>query len=621
MFINVTFATHYAQSGCKYSNKYAKRTDKVRRLRFLNRYFLQYKQFLIPGILLTIFSNFFAVYPAKIVGYALDLIVETMQIYALLGNGLLQNQYLSFTLQTIAFLSILYLAVALIKGVFMFFMRQTLIVMSRHIEYDLKNDIYKHYQTLSRSFFKRHHTGDLMTRIGEDVGKVRMYVGPALMYTVNLLVMFILVINGMLSVSPLLTLYVLLPMPFMAALIYLINSRVLKQSAGVQQKLSGLSSLAQEFFSGIRVLKSFNRTSFFSRLFSAQSEAYKNETLKLAAYDALFFPVILLLIGLSTTITLYAGGVEVMEGRLNPGVIGEFIIYVNMLTWPVASIGWVSSIIQQAAASQERINEFLHTLPEIENPANGIKAQVRGELTFESVGFTYPDTGIQALEGISFQVKQGMLLGITGSTGSGKSTLASLPGRMYDVSQGRILLDGKDIRDWDLFYLRRHIGFVPQEVVLFSDSIEENIAFGSNGKLTTDEIKEAAKKAGIYENIEDFKEKFETKIGERGVKLSGGQKQRLSIARALVSRAPILIFDDCLSAVDAETEENILNHILEASQGKTTLLISHKIGTLSRCDLIIVLQEGKMVEMGTHQELINQNGYYRKISRLQAERK
>jgi ATP-binding cassette subfamily B protein len=433
--------------------------------------------------------------------------------------------------------------------------------------------------------------------------------------------MFILVINGMLSVSPLLTLYVLLPMPFMAALIYLINSRVLKQSAGVQQKLSGLSSLAQEFFSGIRVLKSFNRTSFFSRLFSAQSEAYKNETLKLAAYDALFFPVILLLIGLSTTITLYAGGVEVMEGRLNPGVIGEFIIYVNMLTWPVASIGWVSSIIQQAAASQERINEFLHTLPEIENPANGIKAQVRGELTFESVGFTYPDTGIQALEGISFQVKQGMLLGITGSTGSGKSTLASLPGRMYDVSQGRILLDGKDIRDWDLFYLRRHIGFVPQEVVLFSDSIEENIAFGSNGKLTTDEIKEAAKKAGIYENIEDFKEKFETKIGERGVKLSGGQKQRLSIARALVSRAPILIFDDCLSAVDAETEENILNHILEASQGKTTLLISHKIGTLSRCDLIIVLQEGKMVEMGTHQELINQNGYYRKISRLQAERK
>ncbi len=553
-------------------------------------------------------------------GYALDLIVETMQIYAVLGNGILQNQYFRFTLQTVAFLSILYLAVALIKGVFMFFMRQTLIVMSRHIEYDLKNDIYKHYQTLSRSFFKRHHTGDLMTRIGEDVGKVRMYVGPALMYSVNLVVMFFLVINGMLSVSPSLTLYVLLPMPFMAALIYLINSRVLKQSTGVQQKLSNLSSLAQEFFSGIRVLKSFNRTSFFSNLFSVQSEAYRNETLKLAAYDALFFPVILLLIGLSTLITLYAGGVEVMEGRLNPGVIGEFIIYVNMLTWPVASIGWVSSIIQQAAASQERINEFLHTRPEIENPADGIKDPVRGELTFDRVGFTYPDTGIRALEEISFQIKPGMLLGITGSTGSGKSTLASLPGRMYDVTEGRILLDGKDLREWDLFHLRRHIGFVPQEVILFSDSIAENIAFGSNRLADIHEIKEAAKNAGILENIEDFREKFETKIGERGVKLSGGQKQRLSIARALISRAPILIFDDCLSAVDAETEENILNHMLKASQGKTTLLISHKISTLSRCDKIIVLEEGRIMETGTHRELINRNGYYQRISRLQAEK-
>ncbi len=592
----------------------------MRRLRFLNRYFLQYKRYLIPGILLTVFSNFFAVYPAKIVGYALDLIVETMQIYAVLGDGLLQNHYFRFTLQTVAFLSILYLAVALIKGIFMFFMRQTLIVMSRHIEYDLKNDIYNHYQTLSRSFFKRHHTGDLMTRIGEDVGKVRMYVGPALMYTVNLLVMFILVINGMLSVSPSLTVYVLLPMPFMAALIYLINSRVLKQSTAVQQKLSSLSSLAQEFFSGIRVLKSFNRSSFFSNLFSGQSEAYKNETLKLAAYDALFFPVILLLIGLSTLITLYAGGMEVMEGKLNPGVIGEFIIYVNMLTWPVASIGWVSSIIQQAAASQERINEFLHTRPEITNPTNGIKAPVRGELTFERVGFTYPDTGIRALDEISFQVKPGMLLGITGSTGSGKSTLASLPGRMYDVSQGRILLDGKDIREWDLFHLRQHIGFVPQEVILFSDSIAENIAFGSNRKVDMQEIKMAAKKAGIFENIEDFREKFETKIGERGVKLSGGQKQRLSIARALISQAPVLIFDDCLSAVDAETEENILNHMLEASQGKTTLLISHKVSTLSRCEMIIVLDGGKIVEMGSHRELISQNGYYQRISRLQAEK-
>lgn len=571
--------------------------------------------------MLTVFSNFFAVYPAKIVGYALDLIVETMQIYSVLGNGLLQNQYFRFTLETVAYLSILYLAVALIKGVFMFFMRQTLIVMSRHIEYDLKNDIYKHYQTLSRSFFKRHHTGDLMTRIGEDVGKVRMYVGPALMYTVNLLVMFILVINGMLSVSPALTLYVLLPMPFMAALIYLINSRVLKQSTSVQEKLSGLSSFAQEFFSGIRMLKSFNRTSFFSKLFSDHSEIYKNETLKLAAYDALFFPVILLLIGLSTLITLYAGGVEVMEGRLNPGVIGEFIIYVNMLTWPVASIGWVSSIIQQAAASQERINEFLHTHPDIENPNNGIKDSVRGELTFDQVAFTYPDTGILALDKISFQVKPGMLLGITGSTGSGKSTLASLPGRMYDVTEGRILLDGKDIREWDLFHLRRNIGFVPQEVILFSDSIAENIAFGSNRKVDMPEIKEAAKKAGIYENIEDFREKFETKIGERGVKLSGGQKQRLSIARALISDAPVLIFDDCLSAVDAETEENILNHMLEASQGKTTLLISHKVSTLSRCELIIVLEAGRIVEIGTHRELINQNGYYQRISLMQAEKK
>ncbi len=550
----------------------------------------------------------------------MDLIVETLQIYSTLGMGSLREDYFSFTLKTVAFLSLLYLGVALIKGVFMFFMRQTLIVMSRHIEYDLKNDIYHHYQKLSRAFFKRHHTGDLMTRIGEDVGKVRMYVGPALMYTVNLLVMFILVINGMLSVSPWLTLYVLLPMPFLAGLIYLINSRVLKQSSAVQRKLSDLSSFSQEFFSGIRVLKSYNRTPYFTHLFRKSSEEYKNESLKLVTFDALFFPVILFLIGLSTLITLYVGGTEVIEGRLNPGVIGEFIIYVNLLTWPVASVGWVSSIVQQAAASQERINEFLQTQTEIEAPKNGIKRPVKGELIFDEVSFTYPDTGIQALRRVSFTIKPGMLVGITGSTGSGKSTLGSLPARMYDVSEGRILLDGTDIKEWDLAHLRQNIGYVPQEVILFSDSIAENISFGSRDKANMEEIAEVSRQAGVYENIMDFKEKFETKIGERGVKLSGGQKQRISIARALISKAPILIFDDCLSAVDAETEENILNHMLRMAEGKTTLLISHKISTLSRCELVLVLDAGELVQSGTHEELMKQEGFYQRISLLQAEK-
>ena len=591
----------------------------MRRLKYLNRYFLKYKRYLIPGILFTVISNFFAVYPAKIVGYALDLIVETLTLYRATAGFRFQESYYSFALQSVALLAGLYLVLALVKGIFMFFMRQTLVVMSRHIEYDLKNDIYAHYQRLDQAFFKRNNTGDLMTRIGEDVSKVRMYVGPALMYSVNLVVMGVLVINGMVTVSPMLTLYVLLPMPIMALMIFYINKQILKQSGVAQAQLSRLSSFSQEFFSGIRVINGYNRTAFFAGLFNKQSEQYKDSTLRLIRYDALFFPVILFLIGLSTLITVYAGGAEVMAGRLNPGVIGEFILYVNMLTWPVASVGWVSSMVQQAAASQERINEFMNTRPEIRNPHEAQKPQIKGHVVFNDVSFTYPDTGITALKSISFEVQPGQIVGITGRTGSGKSTVAALLGRMYDVSAGSILVDGVDIRHMDLSHLRRSMGYVPQEIILFSDSIAENIAFGTHRATTAEDWENAARQAGVLQNIQDFREKFDTKIGERGVKLSGGQKQRISIARALINDPPILVFDDCLSAVDAETEENILMHIMDVSKGKTTFLISHKVSTLRKCDHILVLDGGRLVETGKHEQLLHSGGYYARIAKLQAE--
>lgn len=591
----------------------------MRRLKYLNRYFLKYKRYLIPGILFTVISNFFAVYPAKIVGYALDLIVETLTLYRATGGFRFQETYYSFALKSVALLAGLYLALALVKGIFMFFMRQTLVVMSRHIEYDLKNDIYAHYQRLDQAFFKRNNTGDLMTRIGEDVSKVRMYVGPALMYTVNLVVMGVLVINGMVTVSPLLTLYVLLPMPIMAVLIFFINKQILQQSGVAQAQLSRLSSFSQEFFSGVRVIKGYNRTAFFGQLFNRQSNDYKESSLRLIKYDALFFPVILFLIGLSTLITVYVGGAEVMAGRLNPGVIGEFILYVNMLTWPVASVGWVSSMVQQAAASQERINEFLHTRPEIRNPHEAQKPEIRGDVVFDNVTFTYPDTGITALKHVSFEVKPGQIVGITGRTGSGKSTVAALLGRMYDTTSGRIVVDGVDIKQMDLSHLRRSIGYVPQEIILFSDSISENIAFGTHRATTAEDWENAARQAGVLQNIQDFREKFDTKIGERGVKLSGGQKQRISIARALINDPPILVFDDCLSAVDAETEENILMHIMDVSKGKTTFLISHKVSTLRKCDHVLVLDAGQLVEAGKHEQLLHSGGYYARIAKLQAE--
>lgn len=573
----------------------------------------------MPGIIFTVISNFFAVYPAKIVGYSLDLIVETLTVYRATSGFSFQKDYYAFTLQSVAILAGLYLALALVKGIFMFFMRQTLVVMSRHIEYDLKNDIYAHYQKLDQAFFKRNNTGDLMTRISEDVSKVRMYVGPALMYAVNLVVMFVLVINGMVAVSPLLTLYVLLPMPVMAVMIYYINRQVLLQSSLAQKQLSSLSSLSQEVFSGVRVIKSYNRSHFFSQLFSRQSDLYKDSSLRLIKYDALFFPVILFLIGLSTLITVYAGGREVMAGRLNPGVIGEFIIYVNLLTWPVASVGWVSSMVQQAAASQERINEFLYTPPGIKNPPSPQKPEIKGRVVFDDVTFTYPDTGITALKNIRFETLPGQIIGITGRTGSGKSTIAALLGRLYDVESGGIYIDGVDIAHMDLSHLRRSIGYVPQEIILFSDSISENISFGTHKHTTAEDWENAARQAGVWQNIMDFREKFDTRIGERGVKLSGGQKQRISIARALINNPPILVFDDCLSAVDAETEENILMHIMDVSKGKTTFLISHKVSTLKKCDNILVLDSGRLVESGKHEALLASGGYYARIARLQSE--
>ena len=550
----------------------------------------------MPGIIFTVISNFFAVYPAKIVGYSLDLIVETLTVYRATSGFSFQKDYYAFTLQSVAILAGLYLALALVKGIFMFFMRQTLVVMSRHIEYDLKNDIYAHYQKLDQAFFKRNNTGDLMTRISEDVSKVRMYVGPALMYAVNLVVMFVLVINGMVAVSPLLTLYVLLPMPVMAVMIYYINRQVLLQSSLAQKQLSSLSSLSQEVFSGVRVIKSYNRSHFFSQLFSRQSDLYKDSSLRLIKYDALFFPVILFLIGLSTLITVYAGGREVMAGRLNPGVIGEFIIYVNLLTWPVASVGWVSSMVQQAAASQERINEFLYTPPGIKNPPSPQKPEIKGRVVFDDVTFTYPDTGITALKNIRFETLPGQIIGITGRTGSGKSTIAALLGRLYDVESGGIYIDGVDIAHMDLSHLRRSIGYVPQEIILFSDSISENISFGTHKHTTAEDWENAARQAGVWQNIMDFREKFDTRIGERGVKLSGGQKQRVAIARAIVGKPEIILADEPTGNLDSAMGNEILSILQDLNEGGATIvMVTHDDAMAKRTHRLIRLFDGSQV--------------------------
>ncbi|WP_316757996.1 ABC transporter ATP-binding protein [Pedobacter aquatilis] len=583
----------------------------MKHLSRLNKYFLKYKWWIIPGSIFVVISNIFGVVPAQVIGYAVDLITENIQVYSLFNGFNRQQIIYDIFSQTLLFFGLLIIGLYLLRGLFLFFMRQTIILMSRHIEFDMKNDIYQHYQKLSLGFYRRNNTGDLMNRATEDVNRVRMYVGPAIMYTINTFVLSVLIIWSMFDVNSKLAIYCLLPLPFLVIIIYYVNTLIFKKSGKIQERLSQLSSFVQERFSGIRIIKSYVREDYTRNMFEIQSNEYKKDSMSLVKVSALFYPTMLLLIGLSTILTIYIGGVQVMNGSITPGNIAEFIIYINQLTFPVTMLGWVTSLIQRAAASQKRINEFLDIPSEIQSP-NKEEHVLKGNLSFNDVSFTYADTGIQALKNVSFEINSGEFVAIIGKTGSGKSTLANLIMRMYNVENGSIAIDGQDLKSLNLKNYRGQIGFVPQEVFLFSDSIKNNIAFGLD-TVTDDEVYDAAKNASVYNNIIDFEEKFETMLGERGITLSGGQKQRVSIARALIKSPKILIFDDCLSAVDTKTEEEILQNLGKIMKGKTSILIAHRISTIKNADKILVLDDGRIIEQGTHNELLSLNGSYTEL--------
>jgi len=580
----------------------------MKELAYLNKFFFKYRWRLLPGILFVIISNVFAVLPAQVIRIAFDLVNENITLFRLFNGFNRQELISNIFSQSLLLFGILVLILALLRGFFLFFMRQTIILMSRHIEYDLKNEIYQHYQKLSLAFYRRNNTGDLMNRVTEDVSKVRMYLGPGIMYTINTSVLFILIIIAMFNVNTRLTVYSLIPLPLLAITIYYVHSIINDRSEKIQEQLSSLSSFVQETFSGIRVIKAYVREEDIRKKFNYQSENYKTHSMSLVQVQAMFYPIMLLLVGLSTIITVYIGGVEVMNGNISSGNIAEFIVYVNQLTFPVMSLGWVTSLIQRAAASQKRINEFLNTKPEIKSITRE-KSLLKGNITFKNVNFRYPDTGIQALKNISFEVKPGEFLAIIGRTGSGKSTIGNLIMRMYDSDEGEILLDGQSIKELDLQNFREQIGFVPQEVFLFSESIYNNIAFGMPN-AQANQVERAAKNAAVLENIIAFNKGFETLIGERGITLSGGQKQRLSIARAIIKEPQILIFDDCLSAVDTRTEEIILNNLSKIMKNKTSILIAHRVSTIKNADKILVMDKGEIIEQGNHNELIALRGTY-----------
>ena len=574
----------------------------------LNKYFWKYKWHLFLGIFFTFCSNFFGVVPAQLVRYALDLVTETIDVYFLFKGFSLQSVFYEVFASTLFYYGGLIVLMAFIKGVFLFLIRQTLIVMSRHIEYEMKNEIYAHYQTLPLSFYRKQNTGDLMARISEDVSKVRMYVGPSIMYGFNLITVFALVIYYMAKVNVTLMWYVLLPLPILSLSIYYVNSIVMKKSEEIQAGLSSISTLAQEAFSGIRVLKSFVREYHSGQQFAEASTNYRKKSLDLVKVDALFTPLISLLVGFSTLLVVYIGSKEVMAGEITVGNITEFIMYVFMLTWPVTALGWTSSQIQRAAASQKRINEFLQAHSELEI-GQQISKPISGNWEFKNVSFTYPGSDREILKQITFEIESGESVALLGTTGSGKSSLAQLMARFYDPSSGDLLLDGVSLKDWDIKHVRKALAYVPQDVFLFSTTIAENISFGQDG-MSTEQIMQAAKMADVYESIMEFPGQFETILGERGVTLSGGQKQRVSIARALAKNPSMLILDDCLSAVDTHTEHKILNNLKKIMVGKTSLIISHRVSSAKLANRIMVLQDGQIVETGNHVQLMKRKGYY-----------
>lgn len=573
----------------------------------LNKYFYKYRLRLLTGVFFVTISVIFGVFPAIYVRESFDVVSQAIQNFqngtSDVANSGLRNQLLLY--------GGIIIGASLLKGLFMFFMRQTIIVVSRYIEYDMKNEIFDQYQKLSLAFYKRNNTGDLMNRISEDVSRVRMYLGPAVMYTINVGLSLIIIITIMLTINVRLTLFVLTPLPVLSVAIYYISRKINIKSEQVQRQLSTISTYVQEAFSGIRVLKAYVREKRSLDDFTKEANIYLSKNEELYRINALFFPLMVLLIGLSTILTVYIGGQEAIRGNITMGNIAEFIIYVNMLTWPVASIGWVTSLVQRAAASQERINEFLQVTPEIQNPTTE-PFVLQGKVEFRNVSFIYPDTGIKALDQVSFTIEAGKSLAVIGKTGSGKSTVASLIGRLYDVSNGAIFIDGRDIRELNLYDLRKAIGYVPQEAFLFSDDIARNISFGVSN-ATMEQTEAAAKNAEVHSNIIDFPQAYQTRVGERGITLSGGQKQRISIARAIIKEPRFLIFDDCLSAIDTETEENILSNLKRLIDKRTTLIISHRMSSVKHADEILVLEDGHIAEQGTHENLMKKDGYYKKM--------
>ncbi len=575
----------------------------MKELKYLNKYFLKYKGRLLLGVFITIIATVFKLVVPMKVGDSVTAVKQYM-------NGEITD--IAVVKHELLINILLLLGAALLSAFFTFMMRQTFIVVSRYVEYDLKNEIFKHYEKLSLGFYKQNRTGDLMNRISEDVSKVRMYVGPALMYSITTVTLFVVVISYMFYQAPTLTLYAIAPLPILSMAIYRLSVLINQRTTIVQQYLSKLTTFTQESFSGIAVIKAYGIEPRTNANFEELAEGSKVKNIDLAKVQALFFPLMILLIGISNILVIYIGGTRNINGQIAEfGTIVEFLIYVNMLTWPVAVVGWVTSMVQQAEASQKRINEFLETKPSIENLV-AENTPIGGNIEFDHLSFTYPDTGITALKDVSFKVKPGETLAIVGNTGSGKSTILELIGRLYDVEEGMLKIDNTPIRQLNLENLRNSIGYVPQDAFLFSDTLRNNIRFGKED-ASEEEVIEAAKNAAVHKNIIGFAKGYDTVLGERGITLSGGQKQRVSIARAIIKDPQILLFDDCLSAVDTETEEEILQNLHKISENKTTIIVSHRISSVKNADKIIVLEDGKIIQQGTHNKLVNSEGYYKEL--------